>query len=753
MKKRIYSLLFIWLIIYTCLHAQQDLISFSPGAKSIGLGRTGVIDVYDPSALYWNPASLGFINKYQTLFSIHQPFHLNYSAYSHFIPRVGSLAMSMAQTDMGETGIEIYSAGWGKKINDYFYAGFAINDVILDSENWVTGGVGFLVKPETSAYYQNNHSSLPGFLGSPLILDRLTMGVSIQNIPLTDTYYDHVTRIGASYTFTRDGFKLMFAQHIKRGNDSSHLGLIIPLQQNLQFFAGIRDYLFNKTALGAEISLNNIDLHFVYDYDVKRILFSTAIRLGSSGSTLAEQEYSQAQKKYTEGDQLKALYYSKRALEYDTGHKKAAEMVTNLEPVIKQNKKKIKLLLQAGRILESREYYISAATQYMQVLKLDPDNKTAQIALNRISPRVNIHTENRYNLGVTSFENNDLVGAKNIFESILLVRPDHTASKQYLAKINDLLFTQAENHFFTGLGYYSQRKLADAEKEFQNALEIVPAYTEAKEYLDRIAEDKINNLKLVIKLLEEGQDFEAKKSWFQAREKYRQVLEIDPVHSEAQNKLAEMDVLLADYVNEQVSKGESLYNSGQENAAQNIFTNVLRIQPGNAKAARYMSLIAEKSSGKSTRYFENAQNLYNQGNWKASLAAVDSSLKINPRFNDAVQLKNKLLKTLNVEEMLENAKNEYAKENYTEAMERFNQILEKDQQNTQALNYLEQCQKKLAEKVDEYFNKGLELYSRENYRLAIQYWQKALEINPSHKGSIEYSKRATERIKALERLQ
>ncbi len=753
MKIRFYSLLLMWFAAHSILHAQQELVSFSPGAKSIGLGRTGVIDVYDPSALYWNPAALGNINKHQTLFSIHQPFHLNYSAYSHFIPKVGSLAMSMAQTDMGKAGIELYSVGLGKRLNEYLYAGFAFNNVILESENWVTSGIGLLIKPESTAYYRHNPSSLPGLLGSPLIRDRLTLGISIQNIPLTDTYYDHVSRFGASYTFTKDGFKILFAQHIKRGNDSSHLGLVIPVHKNFQFFAGIKDYLFNKTAMGTEITFNNINLHFVYDYDLKRILFSTAIRLGSAGITLAEEEYARAQKKYTEGDQQKALQFSKRSLEYNRDHNKAAEMVTSLEPVIEQNRKKINLLIKAGKILESREYYISAATQYMQVLKTDPDNKTAQIALNRISPRVTIHTERRYNLGVNSFENNDLISAKNIFESILLVRPDHSGSKQYLARINDLLFSQAENHFFTGLGYYSQRKLDEAEKEFQNSLELMPSYFESREYLNRIAEDRINNLKRIERLLDEANSLEEKKSWYLARERYRQILEIDPTHNLAQKKLGEMEIVLTDYINEQLIKGESLYNSQNYNAAQNIFTNILQMQPGNARATRYLSLITEKSSGKSTKHYENAQNLYNQENWKASLAAIDSALKINPRFAKAIQLKNKLLKMLNVEQMLENAKSEFVQENYIQAMEHFNQVLEKDPQNNQALNYLDQCQKKLSEKVDEYFNKGLELYSRENYRLAIQYWQKALEINPYHKGSIEYSKRATERLKALERLQ
>jgi len=753
MKKSKFILLIILIIPFSFIYSQENLLSFSPGAKSIGLGRMGVVEVFDPSALFWNPAALGYNYKRQTLVSIHQPYHLNYTGYSHFLPSTGTLAISVSHTEIGQDGIEFFSAGWGKKLNNYFSAGFSLNNVIYDPENWVTFGVGLLFKPETFHYNGNDLIKLPGLLASPLIKNRLILGISVQHIPLTDTYYDHQTRLGVSYKITSEGFKFIFAHHIQREENTSHFGFIIPIQKNINFFAGIKERQFNQTALGTEIKLTNFDLNIVYDYELKRIIFSSSIQLSQPGYILAEKEYKKAKTAYENKDKIKALYYSRLALDYDPQNYKAAEIVNTLDSIIKLEKEKVKTLLISGNNLENKNWFISAAAKYMEVLKIDPGNKMAQKALNRISPKVNIHTEQRYNLGVSTFENNDLLRAKEIFESILLVRPDHRGSKQYLAKTNDLLFENAESHFFTGLGYYSQRQFEQAEIEFKGALELWPNYSDAKEYLDRISNDRKNNISRIAKLTEEAQNFEQRQLWYSAKEKYKQILEIDPSNITAQEKIKKLNVEINNIVNRELVKAETLYKNQQYRQARNIFQNILQLQPDNAKTKQYIKLINEKTSGKSIKFYDRAQTFFEQENWNASLTAIDSAIFINPNFSEAIQLKNKILNMLDVEEMLINAINEFKKQNYIVAMEHFNQILVKDPQNAQSLAYLEKSQLRLNEQVDEYFNRGIELYSKENYQLAIRYWQKALEINPYHKGSIEYTKRALERLKALQRLQ
>ena len=752
MKKSI-TILILTLLLQVNSNAQNNLNQFSPGAKSIAMGRTGVIQIEDPTALYWNPALLGAIKRRSAVVAVNEPNHLTYTGYSHFIPMTGTFAASVAHTQKDVNGIELYSLGWGKQISRYMYFGAAVNNAISATENWVTTGIGFYIHSDAT---QNSiYRTLPplAFLNSPFFRNRFAMGFSMQNIPLTESDHEHQTRIGASYKLTNDGFTVLFGYQMQSSANTSHLSIILPIQQNIKFIAGIMDYQFNKTAFGSEIDMGGFDLQLVYDYDVKRILFSTSIHIGQSLNELSGAEQQRA-KTAVEGQMPDiALYHTKRALEYDDQNPESQKFYSILDPLVKQNKIKAEKTLNTAQQLEENEWYISAAMHYMQVLKLDPDNREAAQALERIRPKVNINTEHRFELGVATLEKNDLQKAKEIFESILYVRPDHEQSKYYLQKTNELLHKEAENHFFTGLGYYSQRNYDRAESEFNTALSLDPSYTEARDYINRIQRDRENNQKHIAELIAEANQLEFRNSWLQARDRYQEILGIDPDQVLARERLEQVNKKLDAVVSQNLNKGIQLYNQGDQVGAEKIFKQILKLDSQNATARQYINKINATTSSVTSSFMERARTHVENEDWTRALAVVDSVLGQYPNHSEATDLKSQILEHLNVNQMLLNARREYQNENYTQGMEICNQILVKEPNNIQALKILEQCQKQLNDQVDNYFNKGLEMYTKENYRTAILMWEKALEINPYHSGSLEYLKRARERLEAIEQLQ
>ncbi len=82
----------------------------------------------------------------------------------------------------------------------------------------------------------------------------------------------------------------------------------------------------------------------------------------------------------------------------------------------------------------------------------------------------------------------------------------------------------------------------------------------------------------------------------------------------------------------------------------------------------------------------------------------------------------------------------------------FSQVLERDPRNLDAKNFLERTRELLLPEVDKFFRAGLQYYTKENYRAALQEWDKALAIQPNHAGTLEYRKRAEDKLKALEKL-
>jgi tetratricopeptide (TPR) repeat protein len=77
-------------------------------------------------------------------------------------------------------------------------------------------------------------------------------------------------------------------------------------------------------------------------------------------------------------------------------------------------------------------------------------------------------------------------------------------------------------------------------------------------------------------------------------------------------------------------------------------------------------------------------------------------------------------------------------------------ILQKDAGNKEARTYLEKARDALKEDLDRLFKRGLQFYIKEDYKSAISEWDKVLMIQPSNSSTLEYRKRAEEKLKALE---
>jgi len=54
-------------------------------ARSLGYGGSGVIGIHDPSALAWNPASIGLVRETDLFFSYKRPFQIDHIAAAGFV--------------------------------------------------------------------------------------------------------------------------------------------------------------------------------------------------------------------------------------------------------------------------------------------------------------------------------------------------------------------------------------------------------------------------------------------------------------------------------------------------------------------------------------------------------------------------------------------------------------------------------------------------------------------------------------------
>ncbi|MBN1558677.1 tetratricopeptide repeat protein [candidate division KSB1 bacterium] len=721
--------------------AQDELDSFSPGAKAIGIGYSAVVGLYDASALYWNPASLAVMRCPQGLLSIHEPFTANYLAYSHFVPKFGSFAASIASTWENDP-IQFATAGWGYQLIPGLFVGLNMNGLQQSEHSWMTFGVGMLFRPTNSILQQR----------SPYIADRLAVGFSLHNIPLGQQHGNHQIRLGLSYQFTATGPTLHYARHFMSGDDSNHLGLLFNPTPHVRVFAGIKDFDSSKYSFGGGFERDNLSLDLTFDALTKRLALTTSARIGAHPKQIADRYYNDAMEALKRRDIKAALQRCEYVLIYDENHTKANNLEKLLLPVLAKENVKIDSLLVEGQTFQNQSNYLAAAAQYLLVLKIDPKNREAQQAIAMIRPKVNIDVERWYQQAVQAYNDADIQRAKELFEAIILVRPDHFGSKNYLVKIQSYHSKIAEQHYFAGLGYYSQRKLDLAETEFDKALAIDPNLEDAANYLRRIKNERKEISLEISDMLDQAQRLDANKSWNDALRMYQEILKIQPDHSFALQRQKELLATITSSAERYYDRGKTAYDNKDYRTALELFNAALAIDPSHSGARRYKNLIADSRTGQSRKYLELAREHFENREWREAITWADSALNMNPSHAEATTIKRNALTKLDIESLMRQARAEYIAGRYLEALELFDSVLIKDADHAEAQQLRQRCQIELNARVDEFFNLGIQLYTEEKYQQAINMWNNVLRINPYHKGALDYKSKAQENLDVLKNM-
>lgn len=734
--------------------SQNELLDFTPGARAIGLGGSGVVEVYDPSALYWNPAGLSFLNQKRSMICIHNPFLMNYTAYSHFFPLYGTFGAAMAKTSSADSAFESVNIGWGFRLSSAWRIGVNLGALQSEHDVWPIGGVGILYHPVSSKHSSKNARGKRFFsnLKSMLIDDKLTLGISAQNIPLVITDIDYEIRIGLSYRFTPWGPHLIYAYHFNESDDTNHIGFESSLTSSFKLFVGMEDYDNKKLAFGCSAEWENLGIDLTYSAKWERLILTVSTRIGKDPKRVADSNVLAAKSKIKDRNFRSALKSVRTALAYDNTNSEARTIYNWIAPRIYRENATIDSLLNVAHMLEDQEWYISAAAHYIRVLKINPENKEAEHSIAMLRTKVNIDTERWFKKAVKSFDLGEYDQAKDVFESILYVRNDHSGSLEYLQKIKQIENEKVDNHFYTGLGYYSQKNFKSAINEFQKVLAIQPEHTEARDYLKEVQQEQINSEKEITKLMAEAEGYSRAGKYISASQMYRKILAREPQHRLAREKLKSLDNVIQKFVQQKYTQGERAFANGQFDDATKAFKSVLSLRSGDKQARSYLTKI-EKAK------IDSAQVLYDLGvkylkdeKWDEALENFENALAVHPGFSAAKDMRRKVIDSAGVQKVVERGMSEFLSGRYLKAMEIFSEALELDPNNKEAMQRREECQSKLNDEVEEYYNRGIQFYTAENYRAAVDEWKKALEITPQHKGSLDYKEKAEQRLRALNNL-
>lgn len=757
-KTNIDATLVFWLLILAALLgtglAQSDLVRFSPGARANALGGSLITEASDPTGLYWNPAATADINNHKILLSLPNPYTVNYIGYSHFFPLSGTASIALAQTSTDSGAFDIGTIGWSSQLTRYFYLGLNFGNYRIDKESWNIMGLGFLFKPRRMPVRLARLLKNTSFWERSFLADHFALGFSIQNIPLGDRQkVDHQARLGMSFRYASNSPALVIAQHFNRKKDTIHSGLIIPIGDHFQLLGGVNDLDLTNFSAGLQFSWENLDCDLTYIQALKRLQVSFTARLGQNNQILAEREFESAIESIKQYDYRQSLHHLRRALAYDPYHSKSIRSYEILEQKVRDEKAHIDSLVFAGQKLETEGQFFNAAANYIKILKSDPENETAKARLALIGPQVKLQTDNLYKSAIEFFDLGEFIKAKEIFEKILLVREEHGGAQIYLKRINHIFNEKAEEYYLRGLGFYSNKNYSRAEQEFKNALFFKPTHEKASQYLAKVQKEANRKQLELERLFENAERLRQNGDYVGASRIYDDILRQEPGNKTARDQIAQMQAYIDQFVQRKITEGERAFNDGNYQKALAAFNAILSVRPNDAAATSFIRRTRIVIRDEADKRVLEGKKFFASGKYKAAQDQFESALNIDPDHSEARELHQRAGSMLNAGQLIEEGKSEFLTGHYLKAKEIFLQVLADNPQNPIAMDYFKRVQDRIDAKVEEHFNRGIKFYTEEKYKAAIEEWKKALELNPDHKGSSEYTKRALDRLDALGKIQ
>ncbi len=274
----------------------------------------------------------------------------------------------------------------------------------------------------------------------------------------------------------------------------------------------------------------------------------------------------------------------------ESSHKKA-EMIAQVNAIMSRGEK----FFEEGNLINAR-------LEFQAVLGIDPDNKTAQAYIRQISGQFQSFVESFYRNGMIAFAAGDFDKAKEEFEKVLVIKPDHAEAKEQLARCVQVIENKEKEEaveiqrsmltqtYETAMEAYKKENYDDALKLFSQILKADPENQEVQRYASLSREI------LFKQYMDRGQKAAGRGEWETAIKSLTTALSFNSDSNEARSLLQDAQrrselqkkVLSQNYYKE----GLEAFLSGDKKKARSLWQKAADLDPDNEEAKRGLSRIA-----------------------------------------------------------------------------------------------------------------------------------------------------------------
>ncbi len=315
----------------------------------------------------------------------------------------------------------------------------------------------------------------------------------------------------------------------------------------------------------------------------------------------------------------------------------------------------------------------------------------------------------------------------------------------------------SEAYVNQGIKYYNESKLEEALTAWDFALIWQPDNQDALAWIDRVQKEQWTQS--VTLFVTDGKQRYLAGDYLAAIVNFEQALGLDSTLTEVRSMKAEAERRIKEGVSagvkEKIEQGLAIYKTGDYLRAVGVWNEILKLEPGNITVQNYVNEANQKMIDDIKAGLAQLTKHINQGSLKSAADLVNRLLKKYPNQENLTKQKifidQKITETVN--QRLSEGRRLMAASNYTAAEKEFQKVLEYQPKNTQALSNLETIRKKTTTgsqaDADRYYLQGIDAYTKNNFELAIDYWEKAIAINPSYPNAKENLQRAKIKLTEL----
>ena len=250
---------------------------------------------------------------------------------------------------------------------------------------------------------------------------------------------------------------------------------------------------------------------------------------------------------------------------------------------------------EAGNLLDAR-------TEFQAVLVLQPDNKAAQGYLNHIESQFLSFVESFYRAGMIAFAEENYEKAKEQFEKVLTIKPDHAESQAQLARCVEMLEAKvkkekeelqkfmAEKNYLSAMEAFQKENYEESYRLFGEVVNISPDHEDAKRNME------LSKTKLYESNLETGRNAAGAGNWEAAISHLRKAVEVNDTH-EAKSALADAQrrwELQKKVLSQNLYKeGLEAFLSGDKAKAQSVWKRAVELDSDNEEAKRGLQRLTQ----------------------------------------------------------------------------------------------------------------------------------------------------------------